>query len=256
MQMTVVGAGTALPDAERDNTSLVWQAGTDTLLIDCGGRCYQQLLRAGIAPLDLRAVLLTHTHPDHIYGFPALVFHLWLAGYTRTLEVYGDAPTLTMVRQLCEVMQLPAKGYMCAVSWHELPQTPEHPVFATAAYSVWTTPVVHSVPCLAVKIQDHTTGRTLVHSSDTEPCAELERFAQGAHTLIHEATTYDANEHHGHSTPFQAGAIAARLQVETLILIHYSSVYTMPEAEALAQIRAAGFAGRALPAVELDSYAA
>jgi ribonuclease Z len=72
--------------------------------------------------------------------------------------------------------------------------------------------------------------------------------------LIHEATTADPNEGHGHSTPRQAGEIAARCGVEQLILIHFSAHYTMPEAEARAEVRAGGFEREVQIAHDLAEY--
>lgn len=252
-QMTILGAGTALPDRDRDNTFLVWESSAGHVLIDCAGRAYQQLLRADIDPTAINTILLTHNHPDHIYGVPAFLFHLWLA-QKGSVEVYANASTLRMSRALCDALELEQAGHMCATTWNLLPETEGHLVCSTPAYSIYTTPVRHSRPTLAVKIVDHERDRTLVYSADTQPCAELERFAQGAHLLIHEATVSDPIENHGHTTPFQAGGIAARCGVEQLVLIHYSALYTMPEEKALEDVRAAGFTGRCEVAQELKSY--
>lgn len=254
--MTILGAGPALPDAERDNTFMIWQSPTGHLLIDCGGRAYQQLLRAKINPADIRAVLLTHAHPDHIYGLPAFVFHLWLAHYPGTLDIYANAPTLAMCQAMCDAMRLPQNGHMCKVAWHTIPETVDVPVFSTPGYSVWTTPGAHTVPTLAVKITDHETRRTLVYSSDTAPTPSIAAFAHGADTLIHEATTADPHEGYGHTTPYQAGEIGRTAEVERLVLIHYSQQSTMPEVQALADVQAAGFTGNVLIATELGSHQA
>jgi ribonuclease Z len=253
-RLVILGAGTALPDRDRDNTFLVWDSPAGGLLIDCGGRAYQQLLRAGIDPKRLRGALLTHNHPDHIYGLPAFLFHLWLGQYSGTFEVYANASTLAMARRLCEALELEQYGYMCATSWHELPDTVDHQVFATDAYTIATTPVRHSRPTLAVKIVDHERGQTLVYSSDTEPCPELEQFAQGVHTLIHEATVTDTVNNYTHTTPRQAGEIAQRCGVQRMALIHYSAEYTLPEDQAIAEVRAGGFAGDLSLARELEAY--
>lgn len=253
-RLVILGAGTALPDRDRDNTFLVWDSPAGGMLIDCAGRAYQQLLRAGVNPLNLRGMLLTHNHPDHIYGVPALLFHLWLAGYQGTFDVYANASTLRMAQALCQALDLEAAGHMCATNWHELPETPDQLVVETDAYRISTTPVRHSRPTLAVKIVDRERDQTIVYSSDTEPCSELEQFAQGAHTLIHEATVNDPNERHNHTLPGEAGAIAARCGVRRLVLIHYSADYSMPEEQALAQVRASGFSGEAELARELASY--
>jgi ribonuclease Z len=253
-RLVILGAGTALPDRERDNTFLVWDSPAGGLLIDCAGRAYQQLLRANVDPRQLSGIILTHNHPDHIYGVPAFLFHLWLAGYKDTFHVYANAPTLAMARRLCDVLELEQHDHMCRTEWHELAETPQLAVIETNAYSIYTTPVVHSRPTLAVKIVDHHAQHTIVYSSDTEPCAALEQLAQGAHTLIHEATVNNPEQRYTHTLPREAGEIAARCGVQRLVLIHYSAEYTMPEQQALADVKAGGFTGEVRLARELESY--
>jgi ribonuclease Z len=253
-RLIVLGAGTALPDRDRDNTFLVWDAPGGGVLIDCGGRAYQQLLRANVDPRTLRGAILTHNHPDHIYGVPAFLFHLWLAGYDRAFDVYANASTLSIARRLCAALELEDAGHMCQTRWHELPDEEGYSVLATDTYTITTTPVRHSRPTLALRIDDHQRGAALVYSSDTEPCPELERLARGAHTLIHEATVNDPAQRHTHTLPGEAGAIAARCGVQRLVLIHFSAEYTMPEAQAIADVRASGFTGAVEIARELAAY--
>jgi ribonuclease Z len=161
-----------------------------------------------------------------------------------------------MAQALCEALELPQAGDMCTTNWHTLAEVPDQLVLETELYTVYTTPVRHTRPTLATKIVDHQSGRTMVFSADTEPCHEIEDFAKGATTLIHEATTADPNEGYGHSTPRQAGEIAARSGAEQLVLIHYSAYYTMPEDKAIAEVRAGGFTGNVATAREFDSYPA
>jgi ribonuclease Z len=253
-RMVVLGAGTALPDRDRDNTFLVWDSPAGSVLIDCGGRAYQQLLRAEIDPQTITSVILTHNHPDHIYGLPAFVFHLWLAKYQQTLDVYANAPTLKTAQALCNALDLEQNGHMCPVRWHTLPDVPDAMIMATEHYSISTAPVQHSRPTHAVKIVDLRSKHTLVYSSDTRPCEEVRHFARGAHTLIHEATTAEPAPEQGHTTPREAGEIAQACGVERLVLIHYSAEYTMREADAIAAVQESGFAGEVLLAQELAAY--
>jgi ribonuclease Z len=253
-RLIVLGAGTALPDRDRDNTFLVWESSGAGMLIDCGGRAYQQLLRADVDPKQLRGAVLTHNHPDHIYGLPAFLFHLWLAGYDRTFEVYANKVTLTMAQRLCDALELAQDGYMCATSWHELPEVLDYPVIQTEAYSIFTTPVQHSRPTLGVKIVDHQQQQTILYSSDTEPHATMQSFAQNVHTLIHEASVSDPVVNYGHTTPRQAGEIAAACRAKRVVLIHYSAEYTMPEVQAIAEVKAGGFDGEVVLAREFDAY--
>ena len=254
-RMVILGSGTALPDQDRDNSFMVWDSPAGALLIDCGGRAYQQLLRARIDPTSLRGVILTHAHPDHIYGLPALLFHLWLAGYEGTLPVRANAPTLATAQRLCDALELQQKQHMCDVEWSTIDDTVERLVEGTEEYTISTAPVRHSVPCLAVKIVDTATTRALVYSSDTGPCNELAQLATGAHTLIHEATTREPKAGAGHTTPRQAGEIAAQAGVQRLVLIHFSADYTMPEADALDEVRSTRFSGQVEIARDLAEYA-
>jgi ribonuclease Z len=73
-------------------------------------------------------------------------------------------------------------------------------------------------------------GRKLVYSGDTRPCEELEFAARGADLLIHDGALADdmvdwARETR-HSTAGEAGALAQRASVKTLVLTHISSRYS------------------------------
>ena len=100
LRMTLLGVGTAVPDQDRENTHMVWEGPDGLLLIDAGGSTYQRLLRAGLDPLRLRGVFLTHSHADHVNGLPALLFQLSLAGFAGALPIYGNRPTLDLMRRL------------------------------------------------------------------------------------------------------------------------------------------------------------
>ena len=75
------------------------------------------------------------------------------------------------------------------------------------------------------------------------PCAAVTELGRGADILIHEATTPEPSP--THSSPRQAGEVAARAGAGRLVLVHFSPRWTMPEADALAEVRAGGFAGAA-----------
>ena len=249
LRMILLGVGTAVPDQDRENTHMVWEAPTGLLLIDAGGSTYQRLLRASLNPLDLEAVLLTHAHADHINGFTVLLFQLALAGYQRTLRVCGNQPTLALIQRVLAAFELGT--YQVPVEWVTVQAGDEVPI-GSPDYRLTTAETVHSKPCLGLRFEDRVSGRALVYSADTEPCAAIQQLAHGAAILIHEATI--ATPFPGHTTPRQAGQIAAQAGVERLALVHFSPRWTMSAAQAIEEVRSGGFTGDAEIGREFGEY--
>ncbi|WP_342378425.1 ribonuclease Z [Myxococcus stipitatus] len=84
-------------------------------------------------------------------------------------------------------------------------------------------------------------GRKLVISGDTRPCAAVVRAAKDADLLVHESTFSDdeqarALETH-HSTAREAGRVAREAGVHRLVLTHLSSRHDTEPAKLLAQAR-------------------
>jgi ribonuclease Z len=237
-EMILLGVGTAVADAERDTTHMVWIDAAGPLLIDCGGSSYQRLLRAGIDPLALRGVVLTHGHADHIHGLPVLLFQLAIAGYQGALPVIGSERTLALMRRIIEAFDL--GEHQAAVAWQPVVAGDEL-MIAGPGVRVRSAETIHPWPALALRFEH--AGSSLTYSADTEPCAAVEELARGTTTLIHEATTPGPSL--GHTSPHQAGAVAARCGAERLVLVHFSNRYTASEQQAIAEVRAAGFSGEA-----------
>jgi ribonuclease Z len=240
-RLVLLGVGTGLPDADRDYTHLVWDGPDGPLLVDAGGATYQKLLRAGIEPPRLTGILLTHSHCDHINGLPALLFSLYLAGRNDPavpLPIWGLEETLTVAKRLVENAELET---ICApIVWRPIVAGEEVP-FPSASWRLITAPTRHSRPCIALRWEEKATGRAIVYSADTAPCPEVAALAQGADVLIHEATTRVSFP--AHTSPQEAGEIAQNAGAKHLILVHFSPRWTMPEAEALAAVKAGGFTG-------------
>jgi ribonuclease Z len=250
LRMTLLGVGTAVPDQDRENTHMVWESPDGLLLIDAGGSTYQRLLRANLDPLQLRGIFLTHSHADHINGLPVLLFQLALMNYRETLPIYANRPTLELARRVVTAFEL--ESLQVPIDWIEVAGGQEVPI-SDPAYRLRTAATVHSRPCLALRFEDLASGRALVYSADTEPCEAVQDLAQGTALLIHEATTPEPFA--GHTTPRQAGQIAARARAERLVLVHFSPRWTMSAALAIEEVRAGGFVGDAEIGREFGTYA-
>ena len=228
------------------------RAGRTTCLVDVGGSPVQKLRRLEIDPVGLAAVVVTHTHPDHVYGLPALVQCLLILGRTAPLPIYCRVEHVGLVKGLLDLFGLFDEGLEMSI----LPVEPRQGVrvLETSDLVMTASPNVHgSMPNLAIRVDAG--ARSLVYSSDTRPCPEVEALARGATTLVHEATFARPNPAEWHSTAREAGAVARAAGVGRLYLAHvgYRVHGTLRAHVAAAR---AGFGGAVAMAEELRWYRA
>ncbi|MBN1875528.1 MAG: MBL fold metallo-hydrolase [Anaerolineae bacterium] len=226
-----LGVAAALPQAEYANSYLAVVHGEHYWLVDCADNPIVRLQRAGLDPLAVRGIFITHFHPDHVYGLPAYLLGLVLLAYQRDhiwtspLPIYARPEVLAQIKQMIALFGTQSWPEQLPLRYHiVLPQVGVT-VTEDEDFQILAAPTEHSVPSMAVKFVDRMTGRAFVYSSDTFPCTAVEHLAQSATLLFHEATDSD----NAHTRPADAGALASRAGVVRLVLIHYN-----PEPEIMA----------------------
>lgn len=227
-RLIILGSAAALPDACRDNTYMVLEGRESSILIDCGGSPLHKLQVVGVDLDTLDSLIITHHHPDHIYGVPVLLLGLWLYGRQEPFHIFGPRRSVAAITSIMDLLEWRdwafggAQDRPCTlpVAFQEVEMREGHRVIESPEFEITTAPVEHSIPTIAVKVMSRETGKAIVYSSDTEPCEALARLAQGVDILIHEGT----GDYAGHSTPAQAGAMAKRCGAGKLVLIHFSAL--------------------------------
>ncbi|MBN2160029.1 MAG: MBL fold metallo-hydrolase [Spirochaetes bacterium] len=71
LELIFIGVGSAFTKRQYQ-TNLLIIKGKDHILVDCGTRCTEALVKLGISPSDIRTLLITHSHADHIGGLEEL----------------------------------------------------------------------------------------------------------------------------------------------------------------------------------------
>lgn len=88
MEIRALGIGSGMPSLERYNSCVLVKTDTQSFLFDAGECCSRLLLKAGIGPDELDAVIITHLHPDHFSGIFMLLQMWYLAKRQKPLSLY------------------------------------------------------------------------------------------------------------------------------------------------------------------------
>jgi ribonuclease Z len=190
-----------------------------TILIDCSNNTFVRLEQAGIHYLDISDVILTHFHPDHVSGLPSLLLAMWLMGRNAPLNIHGLAYTIERMQKLMEAYDWKSWPGLFPVSFCPIPSQELAPVLESSEFKITASPVHHLIPNIGLRVDCLESGRSMVYSCDTEPCAEVARLAQGVDVLVHEC----GGSSIGHTPADKAGEIASQSGAGSLYLIHYKT---------------------------------
>lgn len=199
-EMTLLGTGSPLPSGNRCGAGTLLVSGGDMLLIDCGWGAARRLIATGVPLGELRTIVFTHMHSDHITDLPDLMMMRWtLGGAMEPLTVYGPEGTREAVEGFRAGLN-PDVRYRFAhhgeklsrdgieVVVHEVPAAQDVTDVVTVgdmeagAFEVDHRPVV---PALGYRVRRR--GTTVVFSGDTRRCDALVRASEGADVLVSEA---------------------------------------------------------------------
>ncbi len=237
-QVILLGTGAALSDACRENTYLVIQGQASSILVDCAGSPAQRLLRSGVTLDSIEHLVLTHHHPDHLYGLSVFLLDLWLSGRNKPLEIHGLPSTLRAVRGMMHAFEWEKwrKGGLFPVHFNRVCETGPDSIIATSEFSATTAPTKHLLPSIALRVTSNKTGGSIAYSGDTMVCPSVVALADHVDILFHEATTI-RRANLGHSSALQAGAQARRAGAKKLVLVHLPPNGTVEALETAASSR-------------------
>ncbi len=225
--LVILGSSGAVQTAHRDNVALAFRMEESSVLVDCPGSPFLKLRRAGLDPMLLRALVITHAHPDHIYGLPSLIHHLWMLDRQEPLPLFAPEPEMGKLRGLLDVFDLSRRaGFleMHPLTADALPTAGgSRPFWEHAGHRLSALSSDHGPPAFAIR-WDTPGGARVVYSSDTRPVEAMASFGRDATLFVHEATFLEAEavraKEGGHSTAAQAARLATLAGAHRLLLVH------------------------------------
>ena len=237
IEVMLLGTGNPLPDPARAGAATLVRAGGKTLLFDAGRGVCMRLAGAGVLPVMLDAVVLTHLHSDHICDLNDVVTTQWvMSPQPKVLPIFGPVGTQEVVDGLMAMLR-PDVGYR--IAHHEdLTWEPQLEVTELGAGVVLDDNGVKVIaaasdhrpvePTLAYRIEHD--GKSAVIAGDTVPCAGLDELCAGADIYVQTVLRDDLvnmvpmqrfrDTVDYHSTLEQTAQTATRAGVRTLVLTH------------------------------------
>lgn len=229
-KLIVLGTGNAMV-TKCFNTCFALQKDDKYILVDTGGGngILAALEKVKIDPAKIKCLFITHSHTDHILGFPWIVRKIGTlinsGEYDGCFTVCGHSEALAAARTICE---LTVQGKFTKLFDNKI-------IFKTVSdgdkLSVMGEEIeffdIHSTKLKQFGFKTAAAGdKTLVCLGD-EPCdKECENIAQNADWLLCEAfclfedrERFKPYEKH-HSTALDAAQLAERLEVKNLVIWH------------------------------------
>lgn len=219
MKLTTIGTGGVFPKTDRRQSCAAIETNGETIVFDLGNGAVRGLLRAGLDPLSIDRLFITHLHPDHTSDIPALLFSMnygMAEERTKPLRISGPRPFGEFLGSLKNVWgEWIEPDFPVEVS--ELPVEAGHRMELPDGTLSWA-PAEHNPESIAYRLDSG--GASLVYTGDTEYAESIVELARGADTLLIECSAPDDAPIPGHLTPSSVAKIAAEAGVGRVVLTH------------------------------------
>ena len=249
LKVVVCGSRSPLPSPGRAESCVLVEAGDDIYIFDLGNGSVNNLTQYQVPWPNVKAVLITHMHSDHMADLPDAHLQSWIQGRTSPLKVYGP-----------DGINLVTKGFELAYSadyqyrneHHGDDMLPMSIAGFNAIQIINNQFIPNDTPGLEILpfVVDHYPvnsafgfkisykDRTVVISGDTIHDGSVQKYSQDVDLLVHSAISIDIVERMRgiapipqmdkilfdiqdyHTSIEEAGEIARDANVEHLLIYH------------------------------------
>lgn len=247
MTLTVVGSGTAAPEADRVCSGYFLDDSGTRLLLDCGPGVVHHLAAFDLPWRTLDQVAITHFHNDHLGDLPMLLFALkWGARERRTdlLTIRGPAGLARRLDRLADGLGDHVRDPGFPLRVEEV--APGDAVRLGPGLVLRAAKTPHTDESLAYRVEGP--GGVLGYTGDTGPSADVARFLAGCDLLVAECSLPDENAIPTHLSPRSLAEMAGVAEPGRLLVTH---VYPQLDArDPVGLVARAGWRGAAARATD------
>ncbi len=183
-ELFFIGTGGSVATEDRDNTSFLLRTEENLILIDCSGSVIQKLKKLNFDPRTVDALLITHIHPDHVYGLPSLVHSLMLD--ECLINIYGSGETVSFCGDLLDLFDLRNETIKYRLNMISVNNRESHQLSPSLRCAFFDVP--HSSASMAFHFYLEAEGIHFIYSGDTPAHPELFQEAEGIDFLVHDCS--------------------------------------------------------------------
>ena len=205
LKVVICGSRSPLPSPGRAESCVLVEAGDDIYIFDMGNGSVNNLTQYQLPWPNVKAILITHMHSDHMADLPDAHLQSWIQGRTSPLKVYGP-----------EGINLVTKGFELAYSADYQYRNEHHgddilPMSIAGFNAIQIidnqlipndTPGLEILPFVvdhypvnsAFGFKISYKGRTLVISGDTIHDGSVQKYSKDVDLLVHSAISIDIVE--------------------------------------------------------------
>ena len=249
LKVVVCGSRSPLPSPGRAEACILIEAGDDIYIFDLGNGSMNNLTQYQVPWPNVKAVLITHMHSDHIADLPDAHLQSWIQGRNSPLMVYGPEGINTVTKGF-ELAY--SADYQYRNEHHGEEMLPMSIAGFNAIQIMDNQLIPNDTPGLEILpfVVDHYPvnsafgfkisykGRTVVISGDTIHDGSVQKYSQDVDLLVHSAISIDLVERMRevaplaqldeilfdiqdyHTTIKEAGEIARDANVKHLLIYH------------------------------------
>jgi len=239
MKLTIIGSGTAIIKKERRAPCFLLETKNQKLLFDCGWGCLSGLMEIGINLNEIDQIFISHSHADHLANLIPLLQSILVTGVyfpqkarKKDLIIHGYKGFKKDYQSLRKIM-FPEKQETYRIIIREHTNDKEK----TNNLEIETKEVTHVpqyFPSVAYRINSE--GKSFAYSGDCNYNENIIILAENSDLLLLDGSVpVESFRKHGpfltHLSPFEAGKIAQKAKVKTLVLFHFYDISQKSEIE-------------------------
>ena len=158
-ELKILGANSAKPAYNRNQTSQLLTVQNELFLIDCGEGTQLQLSHYKIKVSRIKHIFISHLHGDHFFGLIGLISTMHLQRRATPLNLYGPPGLAEII-----TMQLKVSGTVLSYPLHFNEINPEKScrVFENDKITIQTIPLIHRIPCVGFLFREKIKPRRII----------------------------------------------------------------------------------------------